>query len=91
MFIAGTATALNVTGFSMPIADTSMVFVPMRRPNVNKLSALPFSSVVISVILSVPSPATTANVIETPSSAEPFSSLTSTTNGFDKTAPATPL
>ena len=55
------------------------------------LSALPFSSVVVLVTLSVPSPEVTLNVTAIPSSTERFSSRTSMTNGFARTAPDTPV
>ena len=54
---AGSTTALKVTACPIPEADTETVFVPRFGPSVSVFSALPFSSVVVRVTLSVPPPA----------------------------------
>ena len=91
MSTAGSATALKVAGCPIPVADTEIAFVPRFGPSVSVLSALPFLSVMVCVTLRVPSPAVTVNVTTIPSSTERFSSLTSTTNGFARTAPDMPV
>ena len=56
----------KVAGASIPAADTSTVCVPKFGPSVSVLCALPFSSVLVIAVLSVPPPAVTANVTEIP-------------------------
>ena len=91
MSTTASATALKKTGSTIPAADTETVFVPRFGPSVIVLSALPFSSVLVRVTLSVPLPAVTVNVTEIPSTAERVSSRTSMTNGFDRAVPEMPL
>ena len=85
-----TVTAVKVTPSSIPVADTETVFDPTLAPRVRVLDALPSVLVVVLVVLSVPPPVVTENVTPIPESGEPFSSCTSTTNGFAKAVLMTP-
>ena len=76
MCTPASATSLKVTVCSVPTADAVTRFDSF--PSVRVLCALPFSSVVVFVALSVPPPEVTVNVTGTPSNLRPLLSVTST-------------
>ena len=80
------AVAVKVT-VSSPTTDAATVFAPGAEPNVNVLLARPLASVVTVAADSAPPPAVTEKETAAPANGAPFWSLTSTTNGADKTAP----